>query len=340
MEEIKEVKEEVTEEVKEAVEIKEAAAAEIPVEESAEKQTEDAEEKQTEEPDKKKKKKKRNHVILDRPILGFFVQLVISLLIIGNLESLFVLAFDLVTPEFGGAISMFLASLIFFGLFKWWFRPDFKGMLTFKRFGKGFLITLVPIGLICILNTVQSVQSGLTSQFGKALGLALVAGIGEEAMFRTAVISNYMRTQRSEEKIPGILWLSALTFGLMHAANLRGGADLVMTGFQVLSATCAGVFFGAIYLKTACVWPGIIAHTLVDFTCFIDDTLLNNSGILVDASMTVFDFISLGISAVMLVIGIVITSKKHRREILAVWDERWSRSADDEAAARHEAGNR
>jgi len=267
-------------------------------------------------------------MILDRPILGYVVQLVLGLLFIGNLESLFALFFDLVTPDFGAAISVFLASLVFFGLYKLWFRPDFKGTLTFKRFGKGFLIMLVPIALVCIINTIQSAQHGLTTEFGKALGMALVAGIGEEAMFRTTPISNYMRTQRHEETVPVILWLSALVFGLMHAANLTGGADPLMTGVQVLSATCAGVFFGAIYLRTACIWPCIIAHTLVDFSCFIDKTLLENSGLLIDASMTVFEYITLGISVAMLVIGVIITSKKYRREILAVWDERWSRPAE------------
>lgn len=275
-----------------------------------------------------KKKKVRKHMILDRPILGYVVQLVLGLLFIGNLESLFALFFDLVTPDFGAAISVFLASLVFFGLYKLWFRPDFKGTLTFKRFGKGFLIMLVPIALVCIINTIQSAQHGLTTEFGKALGMALVAGIGEEAMFRTTPISNYMRTQRHEETVPVILWLSALVFGLMHAANLTGGADPLMTGVQVLSATCAGVFFGAIYLRTACIWPCIIAHTLVDFSCFIDKTLLENSGLLIDASMTVFEYITLGISVAMLVIGVIITSKKYRREILAVWDERWSRPAE------------
>jgi len=314
---------EAAEEVKETSGEEKAAAAEV---------KNDAEEVQETaaavEEDPKKKKKVRKHVILDRPIIGFFVQLVISLLFIGNLESLFALVFDLVTPDFGAAISIFLASLVFFGLYKRWFRPDFKGTLTFKRFGKGFLITLVPIAAVCILNTIQSAQSGLTSQIGKALGMALVAGIGEEAMFRTTVISNFMRTQRREEKIPVILWLSALTFGLMHAANLTGGADITMTVVQVLSATCAGVFFGAIYVKTACIWPCIIAHTLVDFTCFIDDALLNSSGIMTNFSMTVYEYIALGIDVVMLIIGVIITSKKYRREILVVWDERWSRSAE------------
>jgi len=312
MEEIREEVQEVKETVQEAAaceEVKEAAVSDAAGETG-------------------KEKKVRKHVILDRPILGYVVQLVLGVLFIGNLESLFALFFDLVTPDFGAAISMFLASLVFFGLYKLWFRPDFKGTLTFKRFGKGFLIMLVPIALVCIINTIQSAQNGLTTQFGKALGMALIAGIGEEAMFRTTPISNYMRTQRHEETVPVILWLSALIFGLMHAANLTGGADLLMTGVQVLSATCAGVFFGAIYLRTACIWPCIIAHTLVDFSCFIDRTLLENNGLLIDASMSVLDYIALGIDAVMLVIGIVITSKKYRREILAVWDERWSRSAE------------
>jgi len=220
-----------------------------------------------------------------------------------------------------------IAALVMLLINKLYCLPHYRGMLTFKNLGKGLGMGVVFFGICIALNLISSAKSGLIgtgNEFLRALVLALTAGVGEEVMFRGPVIANFMRVTDDEKKIPLIFWISSIAFGLIHLGNLSSGANVPMTVVQVITAVSAGMMFAAIFLRTGNLLPCIIFHTLVDLACFMDKSLLEDSGV-ITASITLIDWIYLAVSIPMAIWALKLVAKKHRGEILAVWAERWKK---------------
>lgn len=224
--------------------------------------------------------------------------------------------------QHGGTV---LAALFMLLVNRLYCLPWYRGMLTFKNFGKGMAMGALFCGICILLNFLSSLQSGLIhTGFLKALLLSMEAGFTEEVIFRGPGIANFMRVTDDEKKIPLIFWISSLSFGLMHLTNFLAGADLLMTVVQVISACSVGMLFAAIFLRTGNLWPCIIYHTLIDLACFVSEALLATDG-LVTMSITLLDWIYTAVSIPMAIAAIRMISKKHRGEILAVWAERWNK---------------
>ena len=60
--------------------------------------------------------------------------------------------------------------------------------------------------------------------------------------------------------------VSSVTFGLGHIMNLLTGQDLIETLSQVVFAVAVGFVFTYVFYKSGSLWPGILAHSLIDVT--------------------------------------------------------------------------
>lgn len=62
-------------------------------------------------------------------------------------------------------------------------------------------------------------------------------------------------------------------YGMLAAegvfGGIFGGANLTITVLQLISSLCAGLFFGAVYLRSGSLWPTIVLHTLHDIVAFL-----------------------------------------------------------------------
>lgn len=93
-----------------------------------------------------------------------------------------------------------------------------------------------------------------TSSGGLAL-VALLAGLGEEALFR-----GFLQTLVSgfAGEVAGIL-LAAIAFGMVHA----------MSRAYAMIATVIGIYLGAVYAWTDNLMVPIVAHALYDFVALL-----------------------------------------------------------------------
>ena len=108
-------------------------------------------------------------------------------------------------------------------------------------------------------------------------GVFSVIGIGvrEECIFR-GTLQNIL-AKKYAKSVKGI-WITvivtALTFGLTHVTNVFFGMDPLAVLTQVISATCLGILFGAVYLRSGSIWALILIHTLTDIAGLANSTFL------------------------------------------------------------------
>jgi membrane protease YdiL (CAAX protease family) len=153
------------------------------------------------------------------------------------------------------------------------------------------------------------------------LCLALMAGFGEETAFRGLPLSYLMRQWKDERKIPFALLLTSVLFSLVHLGNIFGGANLTITVLQLISSLCAGLFFGAVYLRSGSLWPTIVLHTLHDIVSLLDVSSI--SGGVMTGNLRLVDLLDLLLSVILGGIGLWLIRPAKRGEILAVWREKW-----------------
>jgi membrane protease YdiL (CAAX protease family) len=138
---------------------------------------------------------------------------------------------------------------------RWWWRCGFADGLKADAFG-----LLWPVWLLTALSAVQGFA--VTSALGIAGWLAVSAavGFGEEGVFRGLLI-----TVLASGNPRRAVALSSILFGLLHLAGLLGGADIRFVLAQVVAAASLGLVLGCVRLLARSIWPGIIAHTALDF---------------------------------------------------------------------------
>jgi membrane protease YdiL (CAAX protease family) len=65
------------------------------------------------------------------------------------------------------------------------------------------------------------------------------------------------------------VWLSGLSFGLMHGNNLLAGVPLAFVIIQVLNATVWGMVYGYARSKTASVYPAMFLHAAMNLVVIL-----------------------------------------------------------------------
>ena len=88
----------------------------------------------------------------------------------------------------------------------------------------------------------------------------LIPGIWEEISFRGVILNLQLKKY---SQITSVMFNGVL-FGLFHYINLLGYPDLYLVSMQVIYASCLGIAFAYMYVKTKSLLPCIVAHYLID----------------------------------------------------------------------------
>lgn len=275
----------------------------------------------------------RRHRILDHPILGYCLLAIFAMLIVelGSMLDVLINTAALgyesgAKSPLGSGIGSAIGALAALGLFKIWFKPDFKGCLQIKGLLTGLLM-LLPVLVIHYVGSVVSWTIFGTGSVFLAFLQAFAPGFGEEVIFRGMGVANYMRTIRSSGQIKVIFWLSSLVFGLIHVTNILAGGDPFACVIQAAYAVGIGMILGAVYLRTGNLLPCILGHMSLDFMEFIRGDLSQSSGVM--TNMGAGDWITVFAAAVAAVLGLMMIRPKYHSEIMEVWNRKWNRSVTD-----------
>ncbi len=227
---------------------------------------------------------------------------------------------------------MFLEFAISFGLFALlWFVVVPRGLKlprkeSFKAFSRTIgLSTVKPLWLNIFLGVISIVIFGLSLILvGNLLGtwfldwsilfrnpsittgigwfifiLMLIPGIWEEVAFRGVILNLQLKKYSNRTSII----LNGALFGLFHLTNLIFGADLFLTLMQAIYASCLGIAFAYIYVRTKSLLPTIIAHYLVNSVAqlFLVPFFISNP---IYLNQALFLILGLGVIPMVLLIGL------------------------------------
>ena len=117
------------------------------------------------------------------------------------------------------------------------------------------------------------------------------------------------------------LLLTSVLFSLVHLGNIFGGANLTITVLQLISSLCAGLFFGAVYLRSGSLWPTIVLHTLHDIVAFLDISTVSEG--IMTRGVRLDDLPDLLLAVILGCVGLWLVRPAKRGEILAIWRRKW-----------------
>ena len=195
-------------------------------------------------------------------------------------------------------IELLIAIPVFL-LFKQTIAAGEKHILTVLRFLFCFLYLGIPFLVQAGMNIFgHEIRSGFANIVFTVLG-AFSVGLCEELFYR-GVIFNKVQALLSGRKSVFLVsaLLSSCVFGLTHFENLIE-QSLIGTVMQVYYAFGMGLCFCGIYLFSGTLLIPILLHGIVDAGSFL---LLVNR----DAKATSFNWVTVGLSTLDLVVGLVL----------------------------------
>ena len=281
-------------------------------------------------------KKKRQHKIVEKTpvvaallmcvlwsvlqqLIAFVVNLLLSLVISGY-------------NDMSGPVGLVVSIAVMMAVYKWWFRPEFEGMLK-GDLPKGFLLGLFELGFVILsflLSALTGYQINPKPLSAQILFVSLAAGMSEELVFRGVVVSTLMRQWKDQNKFRTAALVSGIIFGLIHTLNVFVGADPLGTLFQVISAIGIGVFFSAVYLRTGSIVPCMFYHTVHDILAIAGSSGVTDSGIIATSSLDKSDLINLVLTVVLAAIAFYMLRDDKNEEMRAIWNRKWKPAVDAE----------
>ncbi len=139
-------------------------------------------------------------------------------------------------------------------------KINFKNMLWFVPMLVIGTIMLLYLGYFVIANA-DSITSEQWKLFYLVCVTTLLVGISEELVYRGVVFATFIK----ESKVKAV-FISAITFSLLHSVNVFGGLELVAMLGQLGVTLIAGLFFAFVRLKINNIIPIILFHWLWDFS--------------------------------------------------------------------------
>ena len=275
---------------------------------------------------------RKSHVILDHPVIGYFVLFVFAEIVsntgmyIDVLLSRFIpgyameLALNGVTGTNVAGVGVALCSIAAVLIFTFWFRPEFKGVLQAEGFKEGLLMMLPFLVFHYFGSAVGWFSAGISGVMIPFLR-AFAPGFSEEVAFRGLGVANYMRTAKSEKDIMTIFWLSSVFFGLVHLTNIFAGGDPFGVVIQSIYCIGVGMVFGAVYLRTGNLWVIMVAHMTLDFVELMRADLAGG----VMTGIAVADWITTASAVFGAVLALRMMSKEHLPQIMELWNKKWSK---------------
>lgn len=266
-----------------------------------------------------KVKKAKKHGVLSHPILAMILLMFWGFIFYSVFAAIAEIGLGEEYGGWGAAIGAVLALIIH----KAWFRPEFKGSIRKLGFpSKDVKIAFLGFSAFVLIIDVLGFIGHEIAFTIPNLGLALMAGIGEEMFVRVLPISVMMRDWMDEKHVPFITYATAVIFGLIHLSNISVGAPVDITMIQIVIAIGIGIIFAAVYLRTGNILLCIILHTVHDMLSFMIVGGTENG---VMQTITTYDAItSIIIGIVGAVVGTYLIRKAVRTDIVTVWKERWS----------------
>ncbi|MDB6353502.1 CPBP family intramembrane metalloprotease [Trichococcus sp. K1Tr] len=122
-----------------------------------------------------------------------------------------------------------------------------------------YFLPLIVLSTANLWNGVVFEQSFLDSVL--FIICMLFIGFLEEVIFR-----GFLFKALSRKSVRSAMLISSVTFGMGHIVNLLNGADFLPTLLQIGYATAIGFLFTVLFMKTKSLWPGILAHAVINAT--------------------------------------------------------------------------
>lgn len=156
----------------------------------------------------------------------------------------------------------------------------FKNKYIFQQKREKFFNTLLqtwPIWIFSIIYLINFIFKISLKEISILEVIALILytfliGVFEEIICRGWIQNEFIeRFGNTRKKVILSITISSFIFGLMHIMNFIAGQELIPTIAQIISATIAGMAFGAIYYKTKNIWSVIFLHAFWDFAIFFGE---------------------------------------------------------------------
>jgi membrane protease YdiL (CAAX protease family) len=234
-----------------------------------------------------------------------------------------------------GPVGLFAGTAIMLILYKWWFRPEFEGMLK-GDLPLGFLLGLIELGYVLISYVPNLIDGSFSIKplVWTIILVSLTAGIKEEFLFRGVIISTLMRQWKDRNLFRQAALVSGIVFGLIHAANIFAGADPLQTLFQVIGSVGVGFIFAAVYLRTGSILPCMFYHALHDIIAIACESNVSENGIMSARAFWWGDVFNLAMAAVMTAVAFWLLRDAKTEQIREVWNRKWKLEAAPAAAAQ------
>ena len=287
--------------------------------------------------------KTRQHKFVEKfPVVAAILMAIFWMLLFEIIEVIINFGIHMVISGYDvatGPVGLFAGAAITLVLYKWWFRPEFEGMLK-GDLPLGFLLGLIELGYV-LISYVPDLSDGSFSIKPLTLTIlfvSLTAGIKEEVVFRGVIISTLMRQWKDRNLFRQAALVSGIVFGLIHAANIFAGADPLQTLFQVIGSVSVGFIFAAVYLRTGSILPCMFYHALHDIIAIACESNVSENGIMSARAFWWGDVFNLAMAAVMAAAAFWLLRDAKTEQIREIWNRKWKLAAVPAEAAAPETG--
>ena len=287
--------------------------------------------------------KTRQHKFVEKfPVVAAILMAIFWMFLFELIEGVINLGIHMVISGYDaatGPVGLFAGTAIMLILYKWWFRPEFEGMLK-GDLPLGFLLGLIELGYV-LISYIPNLIDGSFSIKPLTLTIlfvSLTAGIKEEVVFRGVIISTLMRQWKDRNLFRQAALVSGIVFGLIHAANIFAGADPLQTLFQVIGSVGVGFIFAAVYLRTGSILPCMFYHALHDIIAIACESNVSENGIMSARAFWWGDVFNLAMAAVMAAAAFWLLRDAKTEQIREIWNRKWKLAAVPAEAAAPETG--
>ena len=287
--------------------------------------------------------KTRQHKFVEKfPVVAAILMAIFWMLLFEIIEVIINFGIHMVISGYDvatGPVGLFAGAAITLVLYKWWFRPEFEGMLK-GDLPLGFLLGLIELGYV-LISYIPNLIDGSFSIKPLTLTIlfvSLTAGIKEEVVFRGVIISTLMRQWKDRNLFRQAALVSGIVFGLIHAANIFAGADPLQTLFQVIGSVSVGFIFAAVYLRTGSILPCMFYHALHDIIAIACESNVSENGIMSARAFWWGDVFNLAMAAVMAAAAFWLLRDAKTEQIREIWNRKWKLEAVPAEAAAPETG--
>ena len=141
-----------------------------------------------------------------------------------------------------------------------WRRCGFAGGIEIRCW-----ILLWPLWLGALISACSGLGTAEPWRLVGWFWVAAAISFGEEGVFRGVIIMLVDNDRPHQIAARKAVALSSVLFGLMHGAGLLSGIDGRYVAAQMIAATAFGLVLGCTRVLARSIWPGIIAHGMLDF---------------------------------------------------------------------------